>query len=194
MVSLAILALVLALIVQSERAAEREKRLRTAMIQAKSKAYADEKMRCFLGDLGIVILKDVTKIGLLRIGDPKEPVQSHARTPTGKVFGKPFAGRIGRIFLDTKNYRFLDASDMPDPEIGLRISRGEDSIDLLFSLKPSGPSGGHQDVWAFVHAERGDVFKVNGSQTCFYDPGLEKLLEELKAIEVNVFESDNSGN
>jgi hypothetical protein len=83
MVSLAIVALVMALVVQSKRASERERQLRIELSRTRSKSRADEWMRSLLGDLGIVILKDTTRVELLQVGNLKTSpgYSGYSRTP-----------------------------------------------------------------------------------------------------------------
>jgi hypothetical protein len=176
-----IVALALALIVQSQRASVLEGQLRIELRKAKLEARADEAVRWFLGDLGIVILKDVEKVELLQIGRAKDN-QGYSRTPTGKVFSKEFGNRIARLVLDKKHYGYIGASDdIPDPQVGLRLWRGKDSIDLLFSPVGSTPPSSHLGVWVFVTPEHGDIFKIEDRQMCFSDHALEKLVIEANA-------------
>jgi len=180
MMSLAIFAVVLALIAQGRRAAEREKELRVELSQAKSKAWREEEMRAFLGDLGVVILKDSKQVELLQVGRLKGN-QPYSRAPTGKVFGREFADRIARVMLDINNYAYFDDWGLPKPQAGLRLRRGQDSMDILFSLEGSSGGSAEQNIWVFVNPGHGDNLKIERSERCFYDPDLGKLLSEIKA-------------
>jgi hypothetical protein len=182
MVSLVIVALILALVAQSKRALERETRLRKQFSQMKSEARAEAGMRSFLGDLGIVILKDTTRVELVKTGKVQVGQgYTYSITPTGKILGKDVADRISRIMLDPKHYRYMDADDFADPQVGVRLWRGKDSIDILFSPEGSSPSSPHQDVWVSTNPEHGEAFKRVEWSHCFWAADWESLIRELRA-------------
>jgi hypothetical protein len=168
--------LVTALIAQSDRGAEQESRLRRELHRVEAISRAETHMRRAFGDLGIVILKDAQQVELLRVGG-RGADSVFARTPTGDVFGKDFADRLSRCLLNRDHYGYINADDDSDPQIGLRLRRGGDTIDVLFSHSPPG----HQDVWVFVTPASGDVFKIDGASLCLNDRDLDRLLREASA-------------
>jgi hypothetical protein len=177
MITVVIVSLLLGLMVQEYRASEREKQLRSQVYQSKARTSEAEAMRGFLGDLGIVILKDPTKVELLKVQKSSVP-PGYSVTPTGRVFGNEWHQRLAGILLDNNLYMSANFDDLPDPEVGLRFWRGEDSIELLFSLE----SSGHLDAWSLVKPETGGPNLAHStSWQCFSDAELEKLVVEIKA-------------
>jgi hypothetical protein len=175
--------LVLALVAQHRAAVRREQTLKAEWAQDRHYRYARESIDQLIGDLGVVILESPTGIELLRVthaakaspgggwGDP-------VATATGKELDPEAALRVARALLDRRNHGFLNASDDSDPQVGLRVKRGRDSVDVLISLEGSSKASPHQDVWIEVHD--GDGKRIHaGGPMCFGDPDLQKLAEEL---------------
>ncbi len=47
-------------------------------------------------------------------------------------------------------YTYIGTFDDPDPEFGVRLRQGKESLDLLFSLSPD-----HLDVWVLARRTAG---------------------------------------
>ncbi len=88
--------------------------------------------------------------------------------------------RLAGELLDPQNYIYIGADDLPDPEFGVRLRRGMESLDVLFSLSP-----GHLDVWAFQRDERGKVVHGNQGSICFGGDALEKIVSGISGSGLN---------
>jgi hypothetical protein len=164
MAFLAVVAIVGALVLQQYRSARREAEFKNQLVIAKALAGGHERMRGFLGDMGIVIARGATRAEVLRVtgrfqlvppGSPITGVTGYFPVaPDGSVLDAAVTRRLVGELLDPQNYIYVGADDLPDPEFGVRLRRGMESLDVLFSL-----SSGHLDVWAFQRDERGDVVK-----------------------------------
>jgi hypothetical protein len=179
----AVIALVLALVAQQRAAERRDRALKVQLGQSLSNRFSQEGMNRILSDLGIDILKHASGVELLRVskrtrsrpdGNPVESVV----TPTGVALEDGVALRAACVLLDHRNFGYVNADDLSDPQVGLRVKRGPSSLDILISLEGSTPTRPHQDVWIEVHGEGGELVHSAGP-ICLFDPALQKLTEAL---------------
>jgi len=177
-----VLAMVLALVAQKWAAERREQTLKARFAKALAYQYADENRDRTLGDLGIVILKEPTGAELLRVSMPKHSSSGNpVVTPTGYELDMGVAARLGSVLLDRRNYGYLNGGDDSEPQVGLRVRRGEEWIDILISLEGSSPTSPRQFVWVEVHGKGGKSVH-QGSLHCLHDPTLQKLAEGLTGL------------
>lgn len=178
LVMLVFVALILTLIVQERKATERERRLRIELLQTRTRVWADDRMRDLFGDLGIVILKDAERVEFLRV-DAMRRNDAYGATSTGKVLDKATADRLAGILLDRNLYSYPNMDDLPEPEVGFRFWRGQESLDVLIMRSGGGPNLVHQDVWAFVKNPKGEVVHGRGYPVCIGDAALEQLINKV---------------
>ena len=178
-----VVAIVGAIVLQQERLARREAVFKKQIVIAKALAGGHERMREFLGDLGIVIARCATEAEVLRVTGPFRLLPTGSSTtgvtgyypvaPDGNVLDAAVTRRLAAELLDPQNYIYVGADDLPDPEFGVRLKRGMESLDILFSLR-----SGHLDVWAFQRDERGEVVHGNQGWICFGGDALEQAVRE----------------
>jgi hypothetical protein len=162
MAFVAVVAMVGTFVLQQERSARREAEFKKKLVIVKARAGGHERMGEFLGDMGIVIARRATEAEVLRVTGPFQSLPTGSPTTgvpgyypvasDGNVLNAAVTRRLVGELLDPQNYIYVAADDLPDPEFGVRLRRGMESLDVLFSL-----SSGHLDVWAFQRDERGEV-------------------------------------
>jgi hypothetical protein len=175
MVAVALAVLASGLFFQQDRQARREAELKKQLHLAKALSDGHEGMRAFLGDLGILIARNATEAEELSVTGQYQPLSEGAPpgsmrgfypvTPSGKILDATSTRRLKGELLDPHNYMYLGMFDLPEPEFGVRLKRGKESLDVLFSL-----SSGHLDVWTFLRDDRGEIIQGNNGWLCF--PGV----------------------
>ena len=140
-----VIGLVMALVAQQRAADRRERALKARLGQSLLDIHGQDGMRSFMGDLGIVVLKEATSFELLAISSPAgDQAGQDAVIPTGREVDPTIARRLANALLEPANYAYVNGDDLPDPQFGIRLRRGGDMFDILISLE----STAHQDVWA----------------------------------------------
>jgi hypothetical protein len=172
MAAVAVVSLDGALFVEQHRSSRHEAELRKQLVIAKALPSAHTRMRTLLGDMGIVILREASSAEVLRVtgGYPRRS-GGYAVSVTGEILGEPFVRGLADVLLDAGNYVYIDADDLSDPVSGVRLWRGRESLDILFSSE-----AGHTDVWAHLRNEQGDVVYEAPSYVCFTNDALERLV------------------
>ena len=183
MAIVAVVAIVVAFVLQQERSARQEAEFKEQLAIAKARAGGHERMRGFLGDMGIVIARGATEAEVLRVTGPFRSLPTGSAptkiagyypvAPDGNVLNAVVTRRLAGQVLEPQNYVYVGADDLPDPEFGVRLKRGLESLDVLFSLR-----SGHLDVWAFQRDERGEVVRGNQDSICFGGDVLEQIVRE----------------
>jgi hypothetical protein len=180
---LALIGLTLALVAQYRMAERRDRALKLRLATSLSNQFAQEGMNRILSDLGIDILKQSSSVELLRVSKrarrlPEGNSVESVVTPTGIALEEGVALRAACVLLDHRNFGYVNADDLSDPQVGLRVRRGPSSLDILISLEGSEPTRSHQDVWIEIHDEVGRLVHTAGP-ICLSDPAFQKLTEEL---------------
>ncbi len=178
-----VIALAFALIAQQRTAERRERALRARLAQSLRNQYSQEGMQRILSDLGIDILKQSSSVELLRVSrqtrsHPEGNSVESVVIPTGVALEDGVALRAACVLLDHRNFGFINADDLSDPQVGLRVKRDRSSLDILISLEGSSPTSPHQDIWIEIHDDEGKLVHSAGP-TCMDDPALQKLTEAL---------------
>jgi hypothetical protein len=174
MVAVAVMALAGALVVERQRHTRREAELGRQLVYARAGRTAPERMLAFLSDTGIVTLGEASEAEVLRVIDgPPSRFRGYPVTETGEVLGGPFVRRLAGVLLDAGNYIYLNADALPTPDTGVRLRRGKECVDILFSVHD-----GHTDVWAFPRERRGEFVPGGLSHVSFYDDALGRLVRE----------------
>ena len=181
--AVAFIALVCGLFFQQSRQALREAELKKQLALAKALTTGHERMRESLGDMGILIARNAIEAEKLSVTGKYQPLSEvsppaslrgcYPVTPSGEMFDATFTRRLTGELLDPHNYMYIGASDLPEPEFGVRLRRGEESLDVLFSL-----SSRHLDVWTFLRDERGEIIQGNYGWLCFPGDALEQLVRK----------------
>lgn len=178
-----VITLALALVARHTTAERRERVLKARLAQSLGSQFAQEGMNRILSDLGIDILKQSSGVELLRVSKktgshPEGHSDESAVTPTGVTLEDGVALRAACVLLDHRNFGYVNADDLSDPQVGLRVKRGSSSLDILISLEGSSPTRPHQDVWIEIHDEKGELVHSSGP-ICLSDPTLQNLAEAL---------------
>jgi len=142
----AILALLLTIVVQEQRAAKRESQLRRELFIARSAPDAHKRMREVLSDLGIVILREASSAQVFRILRPGQAgtdgsvAQSMAGgypiAFTGKIFGNEYVSRFSNEITEYQNYIINNNFDLPDP----RFSSSKNGPSIHYDTSSYGNS------------------------------------------------------
>lgn len=178
-----VITLALALVARHTTAERRERVMKVRLAQSLRSQFAQEGMNRLLSDLGIDLLKESSGVELLRVSKrtgshPEGNSVERVVTPTGVALEDGVALRAACVLLDHRNFGYVNADDLSDPQVGLRVKRGSSSLDILISLEGSSPTRPHQDVWIEIHGE-GEKLVHSAGPICLSDPALQKLAESL---------------
>lgn len=176
LIGMVFVGLVLALVAQKRVGEFRARGLNLQMRDLSTKKYALEGMSSFLTDRGIDILKQSSDAELLQVFRPSQsrPTNSFSVSlvaPTGVMLGEAVARRMACVLMDYRNYRYVGADDMPDPQFGLRYRGGVATLDVLVD---SIPGATDQHLWIEIRDASGMVVHQAGPH-CMDDLQLQKL-------------------
>lgn len=163
-------ALILVIVREHRRESVRIAKLRLESYKSKERLRGSRIMQDFLGEEGIRILRSPVNVEVLGVGrGPDYPC-----TLTGVALDDEVANALCASLLDYRNYAFLDADDMPEPQTGFRFRNGSESIDILVSLEGSNENSPHIDIFAILIDSDGRQ-KYKGSK-CMYSESMRNIL------------------
>lgn len=165
-------ALILALIVQHQRASAQIRTLRRELANAQELQASHERMHRLLGYRGLSLLKTATRVEKLKVG--RVVGANDSRTPTGIDLDRNTANQLRRALLDVHHYLYLNADDFPEPQAGFRFQDGPASLDILVSLEGPNTSSPHADLFFIINTETGS--SEHRGQVCMYSQTLSDLL------------------
>lgn len=182
LVGMVFIGLILALLAQKRTYELRVRALDTQLGDHISKESALKGMSGILSDRGIDILKQSTDAELLQVFRASNSLPSNSSSgsvvmPAGVHLGEAVALRMACVLLDYRNYRYIGAGDMPDPQFGLRYRGGSATLDVLVDAIAGATD---QHFWIEIRDESGKVVHTAGPH-CMDDPDLQKLAASLRS-------------
>ncbi|WP_165070470.1 hypothetical protein [Paludisphaera rhizosphaerae] len=176
MIGLAFIACALTLLGVNRLAESRERDLRMQVAESRSRKLALEGMTSLLSDRGIDILMQAPDAELLKVcqGRSEDGTALNLVTPTGVMLGEAVSRRMTCVLLDYRNYRSINADDLPEPGFGLRLRSGFGTVDVLMDASEG---SSHQNVW-INRTRDGELMHASGWR-CMNDPELQKLVESI---------------
>lgn len=145
----------------------------------RGKDIVARRLRQVVGDRGISVLRDATRVEAFRIADTDDldyafgrhkdvrsdlgKIDGYTITSRGEEIGRGFAERLSGYLLEGKHY-FISLDCLPDPGVAFRVWRGRESVSLIICYECD-------YLKVFVHDERGS--NVHRGSSYFKDAFVE---------------------